>query len=93
MNVHHWYINVVQQFSVELDRITGRKEHHDLLVFVFLQKSEKQQKTLIGWARDESLFEACRRSHVSFRRHVDKDGIFRIDRESSEIFYLLSLRG
>ena len=79
VNVHDWHIDVVEEFSVKLDRVARGKEHHDLFLFVLFQKRKKKQKALIRWARDESLFEARCRCHICFGRDVDKYGIFWID--------------
>ena len=57
MYVFNWNVNVVEELSVVLDRVASGEEHHALLVFVLLDKGEKEHKTLVTRTHYISLME------------------------------------
>ena len=45
MYVQYRYVNVVEQFRVELDRVARGKEHHDFLAEILLEEREQQKES------------------------------------------------
>ena len=57
-----------------LDTITARKEDHNLLLHMFLQKREQQQEPSVAWAYDVSLRECRHGGGFFFVVDVDVEG-------------------
>ena len=70
MYVHAGNINIVEELSMELNRVARAEENHYFLVLVLLQEGEQQQETLIRRHGDVSLFVSLGSRQARITRHL-----------------------
>lgn len=91
MNVFNWDVNIIEEVTVKLDRVTARHEHHHLLFQILLQESEEQLE-LLCWvfSHNVSLLKVRNSGAFSILGYLDQHRI--LEGQSAKIFDLFSHR-
>ena len=74
MKVEHRNVDIIQQLGMIFDRVAAGEEDNDLLLSVFTQEGEQQEKPPIGGADDIALRERCHRASCLLLVNVDLNG-------------------
>ncbi|KAG5461665.1 MAG: hypothetical protein BJ554DRAFT_6101 [Olpidium bornovanus] len=85
VEVQDWYIDVVQQLRVVLDRIAAREENDDLLLEVLFQEREEEEEPLFRIAHHVALLQSLRCGDLFV--------LVNVNRNPGEVFDLGGLRG
>ena len=85
-------VDVVEEFVVEANRVTGGEEDNDLLVEVVLDEFVEEEEAQFRRAQDVALLKRIDCSLVFFRFERDEDGIS-TEGDTSELFDTGGLSG